>query len=68
MFLSLLIPGPGSPGKEIDVFLQPLVDELKELWIEGVNTFDVVSGRSFRMHAALLWTIHDFPAYADISG
>ncbi|XP_076952589.1 uncharacterized protein LOC143626347 [Bidens hawaiensis] len=29
--LTLLIPGPKSPGKDIDVFLRPLVDELKML-------------------------------------
>ena len=27
--MSLLIPGPKSPGNEIDVYLQPLIDELK---------------------------------------
>ncbi|KAA0063910.1 uncharacterized protein E5676_scaffold1827G00430 [Cucumis melo var. makuwa] len=30
-FMSLLIPGPKSPGREIDVYLQPLIEELKEL-------------------------------------
>ena len=29
--MSLLIPGSISLGKDIDVYLQPLVDELKEL-------------------------------------
>ena len=29
--LTLLIPGPNAPKKDIDVFLRPLVDELKEL-------------------------------------
>ena len=28
---SLLIPGPHQPGNEIDIYLKPLVDELKEL-------------------------------------
>lgn len=28
-YMALLIPGPKSPGKEIDVYLQTLVDELK---------------------------------------
>ena len=28
-FMSLLIPGPKSPGKEISVYLQPLIEELK---------------------------------------
>ncbi|XP_068319542.1 uncharacterized protein [Pyrus communis] len=32
LLLSLLIPGPRSPGKEIDVYMRPLIDELNELW------------------------------------
>ncbi len=32
--MSLLIPGPRSPGKDIDVYLRPLIDELKEYWEE----------------------------------
>ena len=30
--MALLIPGPKSPGKHFDVFLQPLVEDLLELW------------------------------------
>ena len=30
-FMSLLILGPTSPGKDFDVFLEPLIEELKEL-------------------------------------
>ena len=66
--MSLLIPGPHAPGKDIDIYLCPLVDELKELWHDGVHTFDMSSGDYFRMHACLLWTIHDFPAYGNLSG
>jgi len=66
--LSLLISGPRAPGKDIDVFLRPLIDELKILWEDGVKTFDVSRKRYFQMHAALLWTIHDYPGYGDLSG
>ena len=31
-FMSLLIPGPTSPGKDFDLFLEPLIEELLELW------------------------------------
>ena len=31
IFLSLVIPGPKSPGKSLDVYLRPLIDELKIL-------------------------------------
>ncbi|XP_041011471.1 uncharacterized protein LOC121255261 [Juglans microcarpa x Juglans regia] len=66
--LSLLIPGPKAPGNDIDVYLRPLVDELKELWEEGIQTYDAYTGQIFRLHATLLWTINDFPAYANLSG
>ena len=66
--LSLLIPSPTSPRNDIDVYLQPLVEELNELWDVGVEIFDVSSKESFQMRAALLWTINNFPAYGDISG
>ena len=29
--LKVFIPGPNATGKDIDVFLRPLVDELKEM-------------------------------------
>nr|GFC97065.1 hypothetical protein [Tanacetum cinerariifolium] len=30
--LTLLIPGPKSMGKDIDVYLRPLIEDLKVLW------------------------------------
>ena len=68
MLLSLLIPGAKAPGNEIDVYLRPLVDDLKELWHEGVITYDASTQQTFKLHASLLWTINDFPAYANLSG
>ncbi|KAJ0949660.1 hypothetical protein HanRHA438_Chr01g0041051 [Helianthus annuus] len=66
--LTLLIPGPKSPGKDIDVFLRPLVDELKMLWNEGVQMRDASTKTVFKMRAALLWTINDYPARSSLSG
>ncbi|XP_062078722.1 uncharacterized protein LOC133834305 isoform X2 [Humulus lupulus] len=66
--LSLLIPGPHSPGKDFDVFLRPLIDELKELWVTGVQTRDAVDGSFFTLRAALMWTINDYPARSSLSG
>ncbi|MFS8034398.1 hypothetical protein Hanom_Chr17g01580711 [Helianthus anomalus] len=66
--LSLLIPGPKSPGKDFDVFLRPLVDELKVLWRDGVEAYDAYSKAPFTLYAAVIWTISDFPAYAYLSG
>ncbi|CAN0898935.1 hypothetical protein LINGRAHAP2_LOCUS19988 [Linum grandiflorum] len=68
IILSLLIPGPTSPRSQIDVFLQPLIDELCDLWINGIQTYDASEKRNFQLHATLMWTINDFPAYGMLSG
>ncbi|XP_016471415.2 uncharacterized protein LOC107793551 [Nicotiana tabacum] len=68
ILLSLLIPGPKSPGMDIDVYLQPLVDDLKKLWEDGIETYDAFKQQNFQLRASLLWTINDFPAYAMLSG
>ena len=31
LILSLVVPGPSSPGIAIDLYLQPLIEELKKL-------------------------------------
>jgi hypothetical protein len=67
MILSFFIPGPTAPKNEIDVYLRLLVDDLQELWNEGVSTYDALANETFQLHAALLWTINDYPAYANLS-
>jgi hypothetical protein len=66
-FMDLLIPGPRCPGKDFDLFLEPLIDELVELW-KGVSTYDAITGKKFDLRAAVLWCIHDYPALATLSG
>ncbi|CAN1125381.1 hypothetical protein LINPERPRIM_LOCUS31644 [Linum perenne] len=66
--LFILIPGPSSPGDKIDVFLKPLIDELHDLWVHGLPTYDAKEKETFQLHAALMWTINDFPAYGMLSG
>ena len=66
--LSQVIPSSFSPGNDIVVYLQPLIKELKELWDVGVETYDVSYKSIFQLHAELMWTINDFPAYGDLSG
>ena len=48
------------PRNDIDVYLQPLVKDLKELWCDGMPPFDSSKNEIFRMHAALIWTIYGF--------
>ena len=51
--LSLLILGPHQPGKNIDVYLSPLVDGLKTLWEKGVETYDAHLHKVFTLKAIL---------------
>ena len=65
--LFLLIPGSHQPGNEIDIYLKLLVDELKELWEVGVETYDTYNKEHFQMRATLFWTIHDYPGFGNVS-
>ncbi|XP_048604933.1 uncharacterized protein LOC106422183 [Brassica napus] len=40
IMLSLLIPGPSQPGNNIDVYLEPLIEDLNHLWEKGESTYD----------------------------
>ncbi|XP_057453002.1 uncharacterized protein LOC130744857 [Lotus japonicus] len=68
MMLSMMIPGPKQPGNDIDVYLSPLIDDLRLLWEQGVDVLDAYSGEHFNMRAMLFCTINDFPAYGNLSG
>jgi hypothetical protein len=62
IFLAMVIPGLEHPGKNPSILLQPMVDELLNLWA-GVDTYDASVKRHFTTRASYLWSIHDFPAY-----
>ncbi|CAM8943756.1 unnamed protein product [Rhodiola kirilowii] len=66
--LAMLISGPKSPGKCLNVLMQPLIDELNMSWETVVLTYDRHDGSSFNMKAAVLWTISDFPGLGMLGG
>lgn len=72
IMLSLLIPGPDAvTADRMDVFLSPLIEELRELWVDGIMCNDAARWRgevTFTLRVMLLWCIHDFPAYAMMAG
>lgn len=63
IILALVIPGREHPGKNFNVYMKPLIDELLNLWEHGAATHDCYRKENFTMRAIVLWTIHDFPAY-----
>ena len=65
--LILLILGPQALGKDMNVFLRPLINELKDLWVARVETRVAVDNSVFTMRATLLWTVNDFPTRSSLS-
>ena len=69
--LCILILEKRSPTDgNIDVFLRPLLDEMKQLWhgIPILDFFQSEGSRRFNLRGLLMWTISDFSAYGLISG
>ena len=62
LMLALIVPGRRQV-KNMDVYLQPLVDELKELW-EGIHVYDVsipiTIKRIFTLYGSCAYTTHDY--------
>ena len=63
LMLALIVPDRRQV-KNMDVYLQTLVYELKELW-DGINVYDVsrpiATERSFTLYAICSYTTHDYP-------
>ncbi|KAL8147816.1 hypothetical protein AgCh_005216 [Apium graveolens] len=66
--LTLLIPGPKEAGNNINVYLQPLIDDLKLLWDQGERVYDAYKLADFTMRAMIFCTISDFPGYINLLG
>ncbi|XP_045830720.1 uncharacterized protein LOC123922020 [Trifolium pratense] len=68
LMLTMLISGPRQPGNDIDVYLAPLIEDLKFMWETGVEVYDECRKELFNLRAMLFGTINDFPAYGNLSG
>lgn len=61
LIISMIISGLHTAGNNINVYLQALIKELNKFWCEGIETCDSSKNEIFRMRAALMWTVSDFP-------
>jgi hypothetical protein len=68
IFLTLIVPGPQHPGKNLDVYMEPLYDDLKLLWNEGVRVYDRSVRDTFTLKACYFYSVHDLPALGMVSG
>jgi hypothetical protein len=58
---------PTQPGVDMDVFLGPLMVDMKILWETGVQMLDEYRNDSFALRAILFVTINDYPALFTLS-
>ena len=63
----MLISGPKQPGNDIDVFLEPLMEDMKMLWEEGVKMMDAFVKKEFTLKAIIFVTIIDYPGLFSLS-
>jgi hypothetical protein len=66
LLLTMLIFGPKQHGNDIDVFLEPLMEDMKKLWEEGVEMMDA-SLRKFTLKAIIFVIITDYPSLFSLS-
>ena len=64
---SCVILGTHNSKRLIDLYLQPLIDELKELLFKGSLTYDISTKHNFGVHSSLMLTINDFRSYEVLS-
>lgn len=56
--------------KDMNVYIEPLIDELLELW-NGVTMYDIsrpISESQFQFHVMLVWKIHVSPKLTHFCG
>ncbi|XP_073314813.1 uncharacterized protein [Primulina huaijiensis] len=67
IMVTMLISGPKQPEKDLDVYLEVLIEDLQRLR-EGVDgIYDAYQRQFFTLKAVLLWTINDFSAYGNLN-
>jgi hypothetical protein len=68
LILSILIQGLKQAGIDIDVFLEPLMEDMVKLWNEGVRMWDQYQQEYFTLYAIIFICIHDAPGGFTVLG
>jgi hypothetical protein len=67
ILLTILIFGPTQRGVDMDVFLEPLMEDMKILWETSVQMLDEYHKDSFILRAIIFDMINDYPALFTLS-
>ena len=68
LMLSILIQGLKQAGTDIDVFLEPLMEDMAKLWNEGVRMWDQYQQEYFTLYAIIFVFIYDAHGGFTLSG
>ena len=64
----MIISRPRQLGNDIDMFLEPLMEDMKILWEDGVKMMDASLKKEFILKAIIFVTIVDYPDLFSLSG
>jgi hypothetical protein len=67
LMMPILIQGPRQPRNDIDVFVDPLMEELLKLWTKGERVCDEYKKEHFKLKALLFVTITNLPGLGSFS-
>jgi hypothetical protein len=68
LLLTTLISGPKQAGIDIDIFLEPLMEDIQKLWEHGVNVCDEYKKEHFNLKAIIFCTINENPTCLALTG
>jgi hypothetical protein len=66
--LLTIIHEPKQPGIDIDVFLEPLMEEMEKFWKHGVEMWDEYIRETFTLKTIIFVTINDYPTLFSLTG
>jgi hypothetical protein len=68
LLLTTLISGPKQASNGIDIFLEPLMEDMQKLWKYRVTMWDEYNRQHFNLKAIIFYTINDNPSCLSLTG
>jgi len=62
LLLTILIFVHTQPGFDMDVFVEPLMQDMQTLWEVGVDMIDALRKETFTLRAIIIVKMNDYPA------
>ena len=66
--LTILIQGPKQPDIDIDVLIEPLMEDMQKLCEDGVRMWEKYIHKHFTLRTIIFVAINDYPALFALTG